>query len=178
MDIRRPEKQAWKEGFVTTFSWKFEVNFGKLQLGGGVGDKTYRAIFFWGGKRTTECALQNQFWRPQKVGLVWSAPVPSKESDRAWTKGGGELYHRWVGGGVQNLFGEGFYGMFSPPLSFPPPFAALWKDCLRNINCLLKACLKFSLREAKPGCFQTRVFSHFFREWSRLCRGPFRDCSS
>ena len=34
------------------------------------------------------------------------------------------------------------------------------------------------LREAKPGCFQTRVFPHFFRERSRLCRGPFRDCSS
>ena len=30
------------------------------------------------------------------------------------------------------------------------------------------------LREAKPGGFQF----HFFRERSRLCRGPFRDCSS
>ena len=35
-----------------------------------------------------------------------------------------------------------------------------------------------SLREAKPGGFQTRGVSHFFRERSRLCRGPFRDCSS
>ena len=33
------------------------------------------------------------------------------------------------------------------------------------------------LREAKPGGFQTRVFPTF-RERSRLCRGPFRDCSS
>ena len=23
------------------------------------------------------------------------------------------------------VFGEGFYGMFSPPVSFPPPFATL-----------------------------------------------------
>ena len=34
------------------------------------------------------------------------------------------------------------------------------------------------LREAKPGGFQTRVFPTFFRERSRLCRGPCRDCSS
>ena len=33
-----------------------------------------------GGKRTIESALQNQFWRAQKVGLVWSVPVPSKEN--------------------------------------------------------------------------------------------------
>ena len=31
---------------------------------------------------TKERALQNQFWTPQKVGLVWSVPVPSKENDR------------------------------------------------------------------------------------------------
>ena len=35
------------------------------------------------GERTIECALQKQFWRAQKVGLVWSAPVPSEENDRA-----------------------------------------------------------------------------------------------
>ena len=35
------------------------------------------------------------------------------------------------------------------------------------------------LREAKPGGFQTGGgVSHFFQEWSRLCRRPFRDCSS
>ena len=38
---------------------------------------------FLGGKRTIESALQNQFWRAQKGGLVWSAPVPSKENDTA-----------------------------------------------------------------------------------------------
>ena len=38
---------------------------------------------FGGGKRTIECALQNQFWRAQKVGLVWSVPVPFKENDIA-----------------------------------------------------------------------------------------------
>ena len=34
------------------------------------------------------------------------------------------------------------------------------------------------MREAKPGGFQTGGFPTFFRERSRLCRGPFRDCSS
>ena len=29
------------------------------------------------------------------------------------------------GGGSKTIFGEGFYGMFSHTLSFPPPFAAL-----------------------------------------------------
>ena len=50
-----------------------------------------RIVRFWGGggKRTTKCPLQNQFWRPQKVGFVWSVPVSSKENDIAWTKGGG-----------------------------------------------------------------------------------------
>ena len=36
-----------------------------------------------GGKRTIECALQNQFWRPQKVGFAWSVPVSFKENNRA-----------------------------------------------------------------------------------------------
>ena len=49
----------------------------------------YRAIMGGGGKRTIECALQNQFWRAPKVGLVWSVPFPPpKENDIAWTKGG------------------------------------------------------------------------------------------
>ena len=57
------------------------------------GGKTYRAIFL-GGERIVECALQNQLWRAQEVGLVWSVPVLSKENDRAWTKEGGEMYDR------------------------------------------------------------------------------------
>ena len=35
-----------------------------------------------------------------------------------------------------------------------------------------------NLREAKPGGFQTRGFPTSFWQRSRLCRGPFRDCSS
>ena len=44
-----------------------------------------RIVRFWGGggKRTIKCPLQNQFWRPQKVGFVWSVPVSSKENDIA-----------------------------------------------------------------------------------------------
>ena len=67
-------------------------------MGGGA----KRIVRFWGGKRTIERALQNQFWRPQKVGFAWSVPVSSEE--RAKTNGG-ETYHRW--GGVQSRFWEG-----------------------------------------------------------------------
>ena len=35
------------------------------------------------GKRTLERTLQNWFWRAQKVGLVWSVPVPTRENERA-----------------------------------------------------------------------------------------------
>ena len=102
-----------------------------------------RIVRFWGGaregggKRTQIMrALQKKFWRPQKVGFPWSVPVSSKENNRAKTNGGGgETYHRW-GGGSKTVFGKGFYGMFSPPLSFPPPFVFL-RLCreLRDKNC-------------------------------------------
>ena len=50
---------------------------------GGGGGKTYHVNFFGGGEaRTAECALQNHFWRPQKLGLVWSAPLSLKGNDR------------------------------------------------------------------------------------------------
>ena len=92
--------------------------FGKRLMGG----QNVSCDFGGGGKRTIECALQNQFWRPQKVGFAWSLPVSSKENNRAKTKGGGK---RIIGGGSKTVFGKGFYGMFSPPLSFPPPFVFL-----------------------------------------------------
>ena len=44
-----------------------------------------------GGERTIECALQNQFWRPQKVGFASSVPASSKENNRAKTNGGGNV---------------------------------------------------------------------------------------
>ena len=55
---------------------------------------------FLGGKRTIECALQNQFWRPDKAGFAWSVPVSSKENNRAKTNGGGGG-KRIIGGGAQ-----------------------------------------------------------------------------
>ena len=44
-----------------------------------------RIVRFWGGggSLTIKCPLQSQFWRPQKMGFVWSVPVSSKENDRA-----------------------------------------------------------------------------------------------
>ena len=71
-------------------------------------------------KLTIVSVLQNQFWRPQKMGLVWSVPVPSKEMTR-----GKRIIGRG-GGGAKTDFGEGSHGMLSPPLSFPPPFVFLW----------------------------------------------------
>ena len=43
---------------LVTFVWK------AAEGGGG---QNVSCDFFLGGKRTIECALQNQFWRPQKV---------------------------------------------------------------------------------------------------------------
>ena len=88
-------------------------NIGQWLRGGG---KTYR-VNLGGGKRTAECALQNHFWRPQKLGLVWSVPLSFKGNDRESPKKGGGK--RIVGGGSKNVFGEGFFAEFT--LCFPPP---------------------------------------------------------
>ena len=45
---------------------------------------------------TIESALQNRFWRPQQVGLVWSMLISSKGYDRVWMEEGGDT--SWVGG--------------------------------------------------------------------------------
>ena len=60
--------------------------FGQRLRGGG---KTYRVNLGGEGKRTAECALQNHFWRPQKLGLVWSVPLSYKGNDRESPKKGG-----------------------------------------------------------------------------------------
>ena len=44
----------------------------------------------FGGGRTIECALQNQFWTLQRVGLVWSVPMSSKDNAGVDAWGGGE----------------------------------------------------------------------------------------
>ena len=72
-----------------------------------------------GGERTVKRPLQTQFWRPQKVGFVWSVPVSSMENDIAWAKGGGNRITS--GGGSKTVFGEGFYFLLPwvpPPLCF------------------------------------------------------------
>ena len=152
-----------------------------------------------GGKHTVECALQNQFWRAQNVGWVWSeemrgrgqtggkrviglaaqkshrkiavttvaasglATIPLQTSLKVFRFAGrkknasvlgGYLQNRRmrqklagttaanrrsraisrpqrqrdtkiIGGGGPKAFSGRRYGMFSPPVSFPPPFAAL-----------------------------------------------------
>ena len=67
--------------------------------------------FFGGGGSTIKCFKT----RPQNVGFVWSVPVSSKENGRR-EQGGGR------NGRSKTVFGEGLYGMFSPPLISPPLF--------------------------------------------------------
>ena len=47
--------------------------------------------FGGGGGTCYRARPPNQLWRPQKVGLVWSVPVPvsARENDRAFNKRGG-----------------------------------------------------------------------------------------
>ena len=45
----------------------------------------------------------------------------------------------------KTVLGEGFYGMFSPPLSFPPPFAALSDLSLFSLSLSLSISLFFVL---------------------------------
>ena len=85
-----------------------------------------RIMRFVGGGRTTERALQNHFWKPQKVGLVWSAPMSSNGNKRAWTNWGGGRTMGGGGGGPKPFLGRGLMLGFSPALSFPAPFAVLW----------------------------------------------------
>ena len=70
------------------------------------GGQNVSCDFGRGGKRTIECALQNQFWRPQKVGFAWSVPVSSKGNNRAKTNGVGGT--SWVGGS-KTVFGKGLH---------------------------------------------------------------------
>ena len=62
-----------------------------------------------GREAKRESALQNQFF----------LQVSCNEDDRAWRNGGGG--GRIIFGGSKTIFGDGFCGMFSHPLSFPPP---------------------------------------------------------
>ena len=51
------------------------------------------------------------------MGFVWSVSVSSKENDRREQRKGGVVSEV---GESKTVFGEALYGMFSPPLSFPP----------------------------------------------------------
>ena len=93
-----------------------------------------------------------------------------------------------MGGGSKTVFGEGFYGMFSPPLSFPPPLFFSEKKqfsriLIRNMFCLPdwgNFSLFFSSGEdhdlpfffnakkrAPPPPPQTRVGAEPSKEWER-----------
>ena len=110
--------------------WTSARMIGKSQRGGTKG-----IVRSWGGRKTyytIERPLQNQLWRPRKIGFVWSVPFSSKENDRREQRGEGK-YHKW--GGSKTFFGEGLYGMFSPLLSFPAPFvfSEMTSRCPRDI---------------------------------------------
>ena len=105
-------------------------------------------VVYWeaasgGAKNMTRFLWGKTYYRaPQKVGLVWSAPTSYKGHDRTsqnGRRGGEQKYHTWRG--QKKFWGEGLYGMFSPPLSFPSPL-----------------CSSLSL----DGLFQKRSFLHSF----------------
>ena len=99
---------------------------GKRQMGGGK-----RIVRILGGEQTIEHALQNQVWRPQKVGLVWSVPFSSKQNDRAWITRGGNVTYRG-GEGPKPVLGRGFMVCFPLPES-STPFTPLTQANTREI---------------------------------------------
>ena len=92
-----------------------------------------RIAWIWGGEnvlqsvlsKTTFGGLRNWGWSGRCLFLL------REMTESRQKKGGGKTYRRW---GVQKRFWGGvfrrIYGMFSTPLSFPPPSAALW--AIRN----------------------------------------------
>ena len=98
---------CWKAANVVA---KRIVQFGRGGGGGGTYYRVRPSKTNFGGLRTWD----------------WSGlcPFPLKKmTGREQTEGGKRIVGG--GGGPQTIFGEGFYGMFSLLLSFPPPFVFL-----------------------------------------------------
>ena len=75
-------------------------------------------------------------------------------------KGGGEIVSEV--GGSKTVFGEGFYGMFSPRLGFSPPFFLLiCGDCWSTVRAEVIA--ELILERAGPVTFKTYTGSNRFR---------------
>ena len=84
--------------------------------------KTYHVIFLGGKTYCRTCSPKPHFWRPQKLGLVWSVPLSTfKGNDRESPKRGGGTYRRW---GALRLFWGGLLRVCSPPPPrvFDPPW--------------------------------------------------------
>ena len=101
---------------------------------------------FGGGKRTIECALQNQFRRPKNVGFALSVPASSKENNRAKTNGGGKRIIGW--GGVQNRFWEGVLWHVFPSREFSTP---LCFSPIKGVDCPKPPCFMVLLRPSLRG---------------------------
>ena len=92
-----------------------EVLSGKAANGGA-----NTSCDFGGRKSTnsTERGLQNQFWSLRKWDWSCLCPFPLtkiKMTGREQT--GGKTYRRWGVQKSKTVFGDGFYVVFSPPLS-------------------------------------------------------------
>ena len=104
-----------------------------LGIRGGGGGKTYRAILGGEGQRTIKCPSKTSFGGLRKWDLSGLCPFPPRKmTGREQRRGGGK---RIISGGVQNVSGEGFYGMFSPPLSFPPFLFFSERSAVSAISC-------------------------------------------
>ena len=141
-----------------------------VRLGGG------------GGKRTIECPLQNHFGGLRKWDLSGLCPFPPK--NMTWREQiGGKAYHKW-GGGSKTVFGEGFYGMFSPPQSFFPPFVFLWQEVLTKMTNMTSCKRVLHFMSECRGCLEEgclglpRVFPDiswaaiFPRKWRKRPQEP------
>ena len=86
-------------------------------LGSGWGGGEAYHVNLGGGNRTVERSLQNHFLEASEVGIGLVGASFLREMTESRQKREGK---RIVGVGVQNNFGEGFYGM-SPPPEFSTP---------------------------------------------------------
>ena len=117
---------------------------------------TLRGISFWGflefakgGGQNVSCDFGGEnvlysapskpsFGGLRKWDLSGLCPFPLRKMTLREQRGGGS-YHKW--GGPKPFLGRGlgFYGMFSPPLSFPPPLSffgcwAMYKNRMYSQN--------------------------------------------
>ena len=141
---------------------KRSMKYPPKKLGNG---NTYRAIF-WGGNVQKSAPSKAGFGGLRKWDWSGLCPFPPRKMTGHEQRGGGG--NRIIGGGgSKTVFGKGFYGMVSPPLSFPPPLVFLRKKpCLHEFFPTIRA--NFGLfpcdtsQEPNGNCSRKNCSDEFF----------------